>query len=141
LQVRNYGNKGGVIEFARSSLGASSTRTAITKKSHGEYEVTVAKGGRLKAKQVRELARDEGGNVKYRRKPKLVRNRTKAAAVFRNSRVGLLQPTPAESQAQFAAVAHAAEAVVVHAFGSKLVHSGTDNGDRRLFDAIIKEMT
>lgn len=139
LQVRNYGRGSVIIEFARSSLGASSTRTAIKKKVHGTYEVTLSSNGRVRAKQAREFSRDEGGNIKYRRKAKKVLNRVKAAAVFRHSNIGLLQPTRGETEAQLAAVADAAAGVVVRAFGGK-IEVQRSTGNRRLFAAIKKEM-
>lgn len=138
LQVRNFGSDSAVIDYGGSSLGASSTRTAITKAKHGTYEVTVANNGKVAARQARELSRDEGGQVKYRRKPKLVRNALKAAAVFTGSRVGLLQCTPDEIQAMQAAVATRAGILVAACFGARTPTS-EPGGDRALYNAIMQE--
>lgn len=138
-RTRNYGSKAALIEFAGSSLGASSTRTAIRRKIKGQYEVGVSDNGKIRAKQATEFSRDEGGEVKYRRKPKLVRNSLKAGRVFKYLRVGLLQPTEGETAAQLQAVADAAQSVVVLAFGSNVVTSGS-GGDPVLLRSIKHEM-
>ncbi len=135
LQVRNSGDSA-IIEFGGSSLGASSTRTALTKKVHGSYHVTLSDNGKLRAKQVSELKRDEGGDVQYRRKPKQVRNAVKAGTVFKNSRIGLLQPTEAESQAQFNAFRSQCGLAVAACFGGNC--KSESGGDRALFDAIMR---
>lgn len=98
LTVRNSGDRA-IVEFGKSSKGASSTLSALRTKVSGSYLVTMSDNGKLRAKQVTELKRDEGGTVQYRRKPKMVANSVKAGTVFQNSRVGLLQPTDAETQA------------------------------------------
>jgi hypothetical protein len=139
ITVRNWGGEGAVIEFTGSSLGASSTRTARTRKVGGTYEVTLSDNGKVRARQVRELTRDEGGAVQYRRKPKLVRNREKAAAVFRHSRVGLLQTTDDETLALWCAWANKAGSLVRRAMG---IPEGVPivGGNRQLFDAATQEL-
>lgn len=139
LQVRNWGDDGVIVEFGGSSLGAKSTLTAITKRKAGEYEVTLSGNGKLRAKQVRELSRDEGGNVKYRRKPKLVRNNLKAYAVFQYLRIGLLQPTDAELAAAAAAVRNHADIIVRGRFGAALggAEQGAPSGTMRLYQAMM----
>lgn len=140
LQVRNFGRQGALIEFARSSLGSSSVRTAITRKVEGTFELTRNARGKLRARQVREDVRDEGGNVKLRRKPKKVRNSEKAGRVFKSTRVGLLQPTLAETRAQLAAVAETAKGAVMVSFGADQVDGEVIAGDKRLFAAIRREI-
>lgn len=139
IRVRNYGNDAAVIEFFGSSLGASSTRTAILKKVEGTYEVTLSDNGSVRARQKREFSRDEGGKVKYRRKPKLVQNATKAATVFRSTRVGLLQTTDDETLALWCAWANKAGSLVRRSLG---IPDGTPivAGDRQLFDAATREL-
>lgn len=139
LQVRNFGGTAAVIDFGGSSLGASSTRTAITRAKHGTYEVTLSADGKLAARQARELTRDEGGAVKYRRKPRMIKNSTKAGTVFSNTRVGLLQNTEAEAQAMAAAVATKAGSLVAACFGARNA-TATPGGDRALYWAILQEM-
>jgi len=139
IRARNYGRDAVVIDFAKSSLGASSVRTAIRKKVSGEFEITLSNKGKLRAKQVKEFSRDEGGAVKYRRKPKLVTNREKAGRVFKYVRVGLLQPTPGETAAQLQSVSDAAAGVVLVAFGGEIVTSGTA-GDPVLLRSIRDHM-
>lgn len=141
LQVRNYGSEGALIEFARSSLGASSVRSATTRHVKGQYQLTRDRRGKLRAKRVVELSHTEDGAVKYRRKPKKVRNSAKAGRVFKSTKVGLLQPTPAETSAQLAAVAAVSSAVVAVTFGSDREEPGPGlQGDRRLFAIIQKEI-
>jgi len=140
LRVRNYGKEAALIEFAGSSLGASSVRTAIKRGVKGSYVLSRTKRGKLKATKLKEFSRDEGGNVKYRRKPKRVRNSAKAGRVFKTTKVGLLQPTAAESQAQLAAVSQQAMGVVLVTFGSDQIDGPTAKGDRRLFAAIQREI-
>lgn len=111
LQVRNSGNAA-VIDFQGSSLGGLSLRTALKK-------------------------RDKDGNVQYRTKPTLVRNSVKAGTVFKNSRIGVLQPTPGETQAQAAAVMYRAGDILRKMFGSTGFDSQFE-GDRALFQAIIR---
>lgn len=153
LQARNFGKQGAVIDFRGSSIGASSVRSARTQgvvthvdqvtdgtdiktKKRYKYEVSRdSKTGKLTARRVTILVRDEGGNVKYRRKPKLVRNSRKAGIVFKHSRVGVLQPTERETQAQLAAVAYRARGLIVTAFQSDIIEDGGDVGDRRLYAA------
>lgn len=139
LQVRNWGKDAAVIEFGGSSLGAKSTRTAITKTKAGTFEVTVSKDGKVAAKQAREFVRTEDGKVKYRRKPRLERNAVKAAAVFKHSRIGLLQCTDAEAQAQVAAVMAKAGILVAACFGASSP-TASPGGDRNLYAAILREM-
>ena len=136
LQVRNSGESC-IIELGGSSIGASSTRTALTTKVQGTYQVRLSDNGKLRAKQVRELTRDEGGSVQYRRKPKQVRNQVKAGTVFANSRIGLLQPTEAESTAQFNAFRSQCGLAVAACFGGTS-EAASPQGDRALFDAIMR---
>ena len=138
LQVRNWGDDAVVVEFGGSSLGAKSILTATTKRKAGEYEVTLSANGKLRAKQVRELNRDEGGQVKYRRKPTLIRNNLKANSVFQYLRIGLLQPTDSEIAAATAAVAHHADIIVKGRFGASLDATGpAPSGNMRLYQAIL----
>ena len=136
LQVRNSGDTA-IIEFGGSSTGASSTRTALTQKVHGTYEVTLSDNNRLRAKQVTELKRDEGGQVQYRRKPKLVRNQVKAGTVFANSKIGLLQPTESEQAAQWTAFRDFCARMTSACFGGQ-VPAGQPQGDAALYTAITK---
>jgi len=138
LSVRNYGGEAALIEFGGSSLGASSVRSANLKTKTGTYEVTVSGDGKMRAKQAREFSRDEDGKVKYRRKPKLVRNSIKAAAVFSNTRIGILQNTDAELAAMGAAVAHMSGLVVAQSLGGDTLDVPIQ-GDKTLYDAILKE--
>ena len=140
MRVRNYGRDAVVIEFAGSSLGASSVRTATTKRVKGEYEVTLSDSGAVRAKQVRELARDSEGIVKRRRKPKLVRNSHKASAVFTATKIGLLQPTDEESRAQLAAITDIYTGILITSFGGVVIQEDGVKGDRRLYDAIKREL-
>jgi hypothetical protein len=140
IQVRNYGADSAIVELGGSSLGASSTRTAIATKKEGTFEITLSDRGHLRAKQIKELSRDEGGKVKYRRKPKLVPNRVKAASVFRNVRVGLLQTTEAETLALWSAWANAAGSIVRRSLGIP-GNVPIVAGDRQLFDAVSKELS
>lgn len=136
LQVRNSGERA-VIEFGGSSLGASSKRSALTKTKTGTYEVTLSDNGHVRARQVRELKRNEGGQVQYRRKPKLVRNAEKAGRVFKNSRVGLLQCTPTEEAAQWQAFRDATDATLARMFGRERVARPV-TGDQPLYRAILR---
>lgn len=129
LQVRNFGSKGAVIEFGGSSLGSSSTRTAISRRVTGPVQ---------KGQQAPRSIHQEDGSVKYRRKPKLVRNSEKAGRVFKNSRVGLLQPTQNEYNAIHAAFLFRAGQVVNEAFGLK-APGGQPTGDPALYREIMKE--
>lgn len=139
LQVRNFGQDAVIVEFGGSSLGAKSTRTAITKRKAGKYEVTLSDSGKLRARQVRELSRDEGGNVKYRRKPTLVRNNLKAHAVFQYIGIGLLQPTDDEIRAAAVAVRNHADIIVRGRFGVAVDMNDAPppSGAQRLYQAIM----
>lgn len=140
LQVRNYGAEGAVIEPSGSSLGQSSTLTALTTKKAGTFEITMSPHGQLRAKQVRELSKDEGGKVKFRRKPKLVRNALKASSLYKNLNVGLLQNTDAELIALSNALAAHAAVLTARALGGKatnLPHAG----DPRLYAACFRELS
>lgn len=138
LQVRNFGSEGAVVEFAGSSLGTKSTLTANTKKVGGNYEVTLSDNGKLRAKQVRELSRDEGGNVKYRRKPRLERNNLKAFAVFKHLGVGLLEPRQDEIDAIWAAFSREAGLVITGIAGAQY-QGDSAAGNPALFGAIVRE--
>lgn len=138
LQVRNFGTEGAIIDYGGSSTGASSVRTAVTKRKAGTFEVTLSDDGKLRARQVRELVRVEGGEVKRRRKAKKVRNSQKAGTVFKNTRVGLLQPTPSETAAQLAAVNSVCGELVATIFGGSGVHLRSQ-GDQALYRAILRE--
>lgn len=140
IQVRNYGSEGAVIEPAGSSLGSSSTRTALTTSKKGTYEITLSDNGKLRARQVREMSRDEGGKIKFRRKPKLVRNALKAATLFKNLNVGLLQNTDDELWAMSQALAAVAAVQVARALGAK-VFNLPHGGDPRLFAATYRELS
>jgi hypothetical protein len=135
LQIRNSGDRA-IIEFGGSSLGASSTLTAKTTKKTGTFEVTLSADGRTRARQVRELKRSEGGEVQYRRKPKLVRNSEKAGRVYRNSRVGLLQLTASEDAAQREAFRDAMDRIAAKLFGRKPMDNPI-SGDPKLYRAIL----
>jgi hypothetical protein len=141
MRVRNFGRDSMVIEFAGSSLGASSTHTARTvgvKDDSGAkvFETTLSSKGAVRAKQLRELKRDKGGKVLFRRKPKKVLNRLKASAVYNHTNIGLLQPTDAESRAQVAAIGDNLSAILITTFGGVVIQEDGDKGDRRLYEAI-----
>ena len=137
LAVRNSGETA-IIEFQGSSYGAKSTLSARRDKIVGAYKVKNT-NGRLKAVQMTELRRDEGGDVVYRRKPLQVRNQVKAATVFRNSRIGLLQPTDAETQAQFGAFRDYSANLISSLFGGQPV-AGQATGDANLYADILRRM-
>jgi hypothetical protein len=139
LQVRNYGAEGAVIDFGGSTLGSSSTLTAKTQKVEGSYEVTLSEDGKLRARQLKDLKRDEGGKVLYRRKPKLVRNAHKASTLFRHSHIAAVQNTDDELQALANALAAVAAQQVAMSFGGKatnLPHAGNP----RLYAATFREL-
>ncbi len=139
IQVRNFGAEGAVIDFQGSSTGASSTLSAITKKTAGTFEISLSGNGKLRAKQVRELSRDEGGKVKYRRKPKMVSNATKASTVFKNLNIGLLQNTDDELIALANALAAHTAVATARALGGtaeNLPHAG----DPRLYAVAYREL-
>jgi hypothetical protein len=138
MQVRNYGTQMALIEFGGSSLGASSTRTALTKKVAGSFEVTLSDNGKLRAKQVTDL-KVEDGKVQYRRKPKQLLNRTKASTYFSTMSVGLLQCTDAEYQAQVDAVTVLVLKLIAKQFGTK-VEGWRPTGDPQLFSRCKKEL-
>jgi len=127
-----------VVEFSGSTLGTKSTLTANTKKVDGSYEVTLSDNGKLKAKQVRELMRDEGGNVTYRRKPRLERNNLKAYAVFKHLGVGLLEPRQDELDAIWAAFSREAGLVITGIAGAQYKGDAAA-GNSALFGAIVRE--
>ena len=140
LQVRNSGNAA-VIDFGGSSLGGSSVRSARVGR-YKEETVTMRVSPtetRTTVRKHRSLLRDAGGQVLYRRKPKHVRNQDKAGAVYRHSRVGLLQPLPSETAAQAAAVAHKAGRVLALCFGADGVETGRWEGNGSLLRAILQE--
>ena len=139
IQVRNYGSEGALIEPAGSSLGSSSTRTALTTRKEGTFEITLSDSNLLRARQVRELSRDEGGKVRYRRKPKLVRNALKAGTLFKNLNIGLLQNTDDELVAMANALAAVAALRVAKALGAK-VTTLPHGGDPRLYAACFREL-
>lgn len=125
LQVRNYGDQAAIVEFAGSTLGAKSIRSANSRAVRDESGALVHKWvkdkqGRMVRRQVRELVKNEEGKTKYRRKPALVRNNLKAAAVFQHTRIGLLQPTDGEIVTVLAAFRANADIVVKGAFGAYL---------------------
>lgn len=143
LQVRNFGSDAAVIEFAGSSLGTKSTLNAnsfATKDADGNllHKLVQDKQGRVVKRQVRTLARDEGGNVKYRRKPRLERNNLKAFAVFQHLGVGLLEPRQDEVDAIWAAFSREAGLVITGIAGA---HYQGDSaaGNPALFGAIVRE--
>ena len=140
MRTRNYGRDAVIIEFGRSSLGASSKRSAITKRKSGSFEVSLSDNGKLRARQVRELSRDSEGNLKRRKKPRKVRNSLKASAVFTATRIGLLQPTPRENTAQLAAIADRYLSTVVTTFGGVVVQVTSDRGDSTLFRDIQRRL-
>lgn len=139
LQVRNYGSEGAVIEPAGSSLGSSSTRTALTTSKKGTFEITLSDNGKLRARQVREMSRDEGGKVKFRRKPKLVRNALKASTLFKNLNIGLLQNTDDELVAMANALAAVMALKTAKALGAKVTNL-PHGGDPRLYAACFREL-
>lgn len=135
MRVRNFGRDAMVIEFAGSSLGASSAHTARTAGT-GTYETTLSSDGKLRARQLRELKRDKSGNVLFRRKPKKVLNRLKAAAVFTHSNIGLLHPLGEETRAMVAAVGASVSTILITTFGGVVIQEDDDKGNRRLYEAI-----
>jgi len=145
MRVRNFGRDAMVIEFAGSSLGASSTHTARMTAQRDEegrrlFETTLSKTGQVRARQLRELKRDKEGKVLFRRKPKKVLNRLKAAAVFNHTNIGLLQPTSAEMKAQVAAVGENLFAILITTFAGVVIQEDNDKGERRLYEAIKREL-
>jgi hypothetical protein len=140
MRTRNYGRDAVIIEFGRSSIGGSSKRSLITKRKTGEFEVGLSDNGKLRARQVRELSKDSEGNVKRRKKPRKVLNWKKATAVFAETGIGLLQPTPRENTAQLAAIADRYLATVVTTFGGVVVQVTSDRGDQALFRDIQRRL-
>jgi hypothetical protein len=137
--VRNYGPDAAVIEMGGSSLGASSVITAVTKKVHGTYEVTLSRSGKLRAKQLEVAQRDEGGKVKMRRKPKLVQNREKAVAVYKAIGINVFEATDDELLAMWAAWANQASSLVRRSCGIP-GEIPVVAGNRLLYDAVTREL-
>jgi len=101
LQSRNFGMDAAIIEFAGSSLGSKSTRTALTDKGDATEAGQALRWRRDENRRFRlegrKLRRDEDGNVKYRQKPTLIRNWIKAGSVFQHHHVCILQHTDMET--------------------------------------------
>ena len=125
LVVRNFGADGAVITFDGSSLGAKSTQSANTRAVKGQFAVRQGREGAMQAVRHRELARDKEGNVRYRKKPTMIRNSDKAGTVFKYSRIGLLQPNDDEIDAIVGAAAWEA---------TRLVHRCFDDSNRTARD-------
>ena len=153
LQVRNKGGSA-CIDFGGSTLGQSSIHTARYtrwREHDGKSRYTQAKIDKKTNKRalgpngkilVRDVIRDSLTNRIVRRAAStMVRNDAKAAIVFESSKIGLLQPTAAETQAQLSSVAWASLDVLVRVFGKgDKAPSATYDGDMRLWAAITREM-
>lgn len=134
LQVRNYGGDSAIIEFAGSSTSSRPRRVIKTRAVQGEWLVKQRTDGSFSARQKRTAVRDEDGKAKIR-VAQTEQNRLKAAAVFRHSRIGLLQMTPAEEQAVVSAVAESLGHAVAAEFGTGI--RATRDGDSALRSSIL----
>ncbi len=138
LQVKNYGNRFAIIDFARSSLGSSSVRRELKVRTD-EFEIVTSKSGRQR-KRYKYRNRRRGEEPRYSRKPRKVRNDEKAGRLFMHRKINAVQPTRAEIDAMFSAVARQSQRVVLEAFDSELIAHGESPGDTILFRAINKAM-
>lgn len=118
LRVRNYGQEGAIIEFGGVSLGSRGKRKLKTRKLKDQIEI-VQKGNKVTVRQRREYAKDKEGKVQVTRTIATVQNRLKASIVFGRMKVGLLQPTNSESDAQVTAILAALGQATALAFGAQ----------------------
>lgn len=139
LRVRNYGAEGAIIEFGGSSLGSRGSRKLKTKKSNS-IEI-VQSGNKVKVRQRREYARDDEGKVQVGKAIATVQNRQKAGSVFARMKVGLLQPTQSESDAQVTAILGALGKATALAFGAQgTLEIKSAQGDPALVRAINQKI-
>lgn len=113
-QVRSYGSDAVVVEFARSSLGASSRR----------------KGKEFVNKK---------GETKTQRNDQLVPNAMKAFSIWKAWRINLTQMRDGETQALQGAVAYQAQKAVAEAFGFTVRPVWFAAGDVRLYRQIVEQ--
>lgn len=118
LRVRNYGQEGAIIEFGGSSLGSRGSRKLKTRKVKDQIEI-VQKGNKVTVRQRREYAKDKEGNLQRGTVITMTTNRLKASAVFQRMKIGLLQPTNSESDAQVTAILAALGQATALAFGAQ----------------------
>jgi hypothetical protein len=118
LRVRNYGTEGAIIEFGGSSLGSRGSRKLKTRKVKDQIEV-IQSGNKVKVRQRREYAKDKEGNLQRGKAITMTTNRLKASAVFQRMKVGLLQPTNSESDAQVTAILGQLGKATALAFGAQ----------------------
>jgi hypothetical protein len=138
MRVRNYGTEGAVIEFAGSSLGSRGSARKKTEAVKGEIVID-QRGSKVTVKQRRQYKRDEQGKVIVdAEKPTMTTNRLKASAVFQRLRIGLLQPTQSESDAQVAAICEMFGKATAIAFGAQdtMTLAGTAGVDPALLRSI-----
>lgn len=116
LQVRNLGATAAMVEFARSSIGQSSIKTAYTEKvERGSFN-----GKAIKSLKGRTLKRTKEGKVVYRKSEKMIPNWKKAVTVFGQSQVHLLEPTDREGRDVSDAMQDVVAAEAVYLLGGEL---------------------
>lgn len=137
MRVRNYGSEGAIIDFGGSSLGQKSSRRVRRRRVAPELLAGKSKSEQARLRQRAEPLRDKRGEVKFAGKPRKVRNQYKAAAVFKHSRIGLLQTTSGEVRAMAWGWADAANYEVSVLFGmAQTVDLSPTGANFALYEAI-----
>lgn len=171
LQVRNWGGTGAIIDFGGTSIGASTPKGEI--RFRGTKADGTSKSGRMrtsgfaagrtkgmsradkKAWHAAQVAKFRGlSDVKItsiKEPSAIVRNQEKASVVFQTRKIGVLQPTERETQAQLAAYCASTGRAVFSMFRTAEdptpVRMGyvksqiTNVGDAALFNAILRRIT
>lgn len=135
VTVRNHGTDA-LIEFTSTSPGSRARTKARTVASKDDWVVTTNKDGKTSAKRKRVLRRDDDGKVIRSKASDRVANRLKASVVFRNTKIGLLQPTDSETQAQSSAVMEALANATARCFTANVDLQVRSDGDPMLRNAI-----
>ena len=141
LRVRNYGGKGAIIDFGGSSLGQQSGKSIRRKRVDAAALVGMTAAAKALARRRAAPILDKRGKVQFRSKPKKARNQHKAAAVFKHSRIGVMQNTDGELQAMLWGYATATSRLTAFMFGGRLKSTyRPTNVDKAMYAEIVRVM-
>lgn len=141
LRVRNYGGDGAMVDFGGSSLGQQSGKSIRRKRVDPAALVGMSAAGKALARRRADPLLDKKGKVQFRSKAKKVRNQQKAAAVFKHSRIGLMQNTNGELQAMLWGYATATSRLSAFIFGGRFQSTyQPTNVDKAMYAELVRVM-
>ena len=148
LRVRSFGSSGAITEFAGRSMAQTKRRRKKTLGRSGAKRTNPTRPKATKPKRTRPTRPSankptSGARTRTKREPgaTMIGNKVKAVSVFKSFNVNVIQPTAAETSAQVASIALAAQKLSLAALGkAAAVYFDPGGSDAQLLREITRAM-